>query len=420
MQSLLVLAVVSGFICFLFSLKKFHNASSDEFRNERKNLSNVKFNEDDQEYIECNHWPHLLILGTQKAGTTSLFRALMDHPNSCYAQKGENNPDTFQKEVHFFDKPKRYNQKAEFYCSRFETCERKGLDAVTDQKLIDEEMLHIDSTPGYFDFEVAHRMEKTFPPSARKNMKLIVVLREPVGRLLSWYNHMRFVLHDKREDRFNTYYTILRTLFKNINPDDGVTFNSGLRLRTTSIPQGNHLDEFLSFEEFTLTDEVSLRRGKYIDILREYLNVFDLENILVLNFDNMLKFPRKTLAVVSEFVGVDYVWNSTYTFEKANEHVFDDKMTLEKIDSKFLKELVDFYHPYNKELYSFLRKNRDKFWHGQPSFGSFRKIVVNEKEPQSVNEKDLLFLQQKKPQSMNGKKPQSVHEEDHPLVSFAV
>jgi len=366
---------VLGFICFFFGLKKVHNHDGNEVHRQLNMINQYDFNENGQKHVKCNHWPHLLILGTQKAGTTSLFRALTDHPNSCYAKKDKLESRGFQKEVHFFDRPRRYNAGARHYCSRFETCERKHLDAVTDHKLIDKEMLHIDSTPGYFDFDVAHRMEKTFPPSAMKNMKLIVVLREPVGRMLSWYNHMRNALLLKKE---KVYDDILRNKFKEYKHENGVTFNSGLRLRNTSIPQGNHLEEFLSFEEYALTDEVSLRRGKYIDILREYLNVFDMKNILVLNFDNMLKFQRQTMAVVSEFLGIDNVWKSPYTFEKANEQVFDDKTTLEEIDSEFLKELVDFYQPYNKELFTFLRRNKHKFWRGHPSFGSFREIIVNE------------------------------------------
>jgi len=240
-------------------------------------------------------------------------------------------------------------------------------------------------------------------------MKFIAILREPVGRMVSWYNHLRSITP---EDEYRNCYKYCARLFRETFKDNPPS-NSGIRPgENISIAQGDDLEKFLSFEEFALTEEVTIRKGKYINILEQYFDVFGAENVLVLNFDYLMKFQRKTMTLISEFIGIDDAWDSNFTFPHFNEFEFDGKLTLEDIDNKFLQELVDFYQPYNKELYTFLRKNKDKFWHGQPSFGTFGEITVNEKGPQSVNENELLFLQRKKPQSVN--------EEDHPLVNFAL
>ena len=48
------------------------------------------------EYFDCPHWPRLLILGTQKAATTSLFDALTKS-NICEAHYDDDKPSYFRK-----------------------------------------------------------------------------------------------------------------------------------------------------------------------------------------------------------------------------------------------------------------------------------------------------------------------------------
>ena len=123
------------------------------------------------EYFDCPHWPRLLILGTQKAATTSLFDALTKS-NICEAHYDDDEPSYFGKEVHFFDEPERFEKGPSFYCSRFSMC-RSRWNNITQ---ID---LHIptDATPNYLNFGIASQMKETFPPSAIEKIKIIVVLR---------------------------------------------------------------------------------------------------------------------------------------------------------------------------------------------------------------------------------------------------
>jgi len=320
--------------------------------------------ENDHEYLECPHWPQLFILGTQKGGTSSLFEALMRHPKSCLANICDNEPQHLSKEVHFFDMKTRYKEGPKFYCSRFSTCNKSKKNRGT--KVTNETMLHIDGTPGSLNFRIAQLMANTFSPSSRKNMKFIAVLREPAGRLLSWYNHLTLLSYNN----FKGSHIIQHNILDRKTYERKTGYNSGLR-KSVSIDQDDTLEKFLSFEEFALTDLESVRKGKYINILKEYFDVFGMENFLILNHDYVFQHQSETMRLISEFLDIDNVWGSNFEFRHINENQFDRKLSIEQVDSQLLKELHSFYQPFNEALYSFLQENKEKFWYGQPEFGRF-------------------------------------------------
>merc|ERR1712060_395050 len=135
-------------------------------------------------------------------------------------------PSYFGKEVHFFDKF--FDKGPKFYCSKFSSCGKK---------------ISMDVTPNYLDFGIAQRMGETFSPSARQEIKLIAILRDPVERMLSWYNHVRAEVALKGEKACQeTPYCrkYLRLSYKHKSP------NSGIRSADVSIPQGDDLENFIS------------------------------------------------------------------------------------------------------------------------------------------------------------------------------
>ena len=52
--------------------------------------------------------PNLLLIGAQKAGTTSLAQWMFDSGDVCSAKVFPNEPDFYNKETHFFNEQKRY------------------------------------------------------------------------------------------------------------------------------------------------------------------------------------------------------------------------------------------------------------------------------------------------------------------------
>jgi len=109
--------------------------------------------------------PDFLILGTQKGGTTSLYRLLIQHPDILPA---------YSKELRFFSDENLFNQGINYYKSYFPF---KGENKITGE-----------STPIYLlSIEVPSRVKRSYP-----DMKFIVLLRDPVERVYSQYRmHQR-------------------------------------------------------------------------------------------------------------------------------------------------------------------------------------------------------------------------------------
>ncbi len=106
--------------------------------------------------------PRLLILGTQKAGTTTLYEQLIAHPQIV--------PNRSWKEVRFFEMPERYREGFGWYLgnfpSRFEARGRMTLDA----------------SPGYLFF---HDIPFLIRKDLGDDIKMIAILRNPAERAYS-------------------------------------------------------------------------------------------------------------------------------------------------------------------------------------------------------------------------------------------
>lgn len=139
---------------------------------------------------ECSHsqegcWPLLYLIGAQKAATTSLFDLLRSRGVACGAKHSSH---TFKpsgrffsrKEVHLFDanrtefsrvlkNPQQYTrlyQRPDCTAGHF-----------------------IDATPCLHTWEAPRRMLQLVPKRWMRESRFLAILREPVARDLSWYNH---------------------------------------------------------------------------------------------------------------------------------------------------------------------------------------------------------------------------------------
>ena len=110
--------------------------------------------------------PEFIIVGAQKAGTTSLYAALAAHPMVRAASK---------KEVHFFDY--NYHRGLGWYLRHFPAPGRRRAGAITGE-----------ASPYYLAHPHAARRIHATVPGAR----LIAILRDPVDRAISHYFSHRF------------------------------------------------------------------------------------------------------------------------------------------------------------------------------------------------------------------------------------
>jgi hypothetical protein len=215
------------------------------------------------------HLPGFLIAGAQKAGTTFLWSILRQHPEVFLPS---------QKEINFFESSSDNYEKGAGWYRRFFL-------------LVDKEKAVGEASPRYmFYSHVAERIYKF-----NKNMKLILVLRNPVTRAESHYLH-------------NVKHGI-----------ESLGFSDALISEEKRIKEST-----FNYRAFGY-----VARGMYSRQIKEYLKFFDKESILILVFEDLIADPEKNMRRVHEFLGVP---EHKYTFSngKKNERSYVRSLTLNK------------------------------------------------------------------------------------------
>jgi hypothetical protein len=191
---------------------------------------------------EAGPLPNFLIIGAMKAGTTSLAAWLSAHPDVFIAP---------EKETRFFNQPSRYAAGEQWYRRQF--AGRRDEHAVGD------------ATPMMSNSIAVGRMAKHVPSA-----KLIALLRHPVDRAYSHYQHVRAMGLEPRD--FATAIAAERT-----NPGSAMG----------KVPKDY------------------LNKGHYLRQLEDVSAHFPRERLHVVLFDDLKSHPQGTFAGVLRFLGVD-------------------------------------------------------------------------------------------------------------------
>lgn len=117
-----------------------------------------------------------LIIGAGRSGTTSLCEHLAAHPDVCFSMV---------KEVHYFSIKELYRKGEKYYHSFFRKCEEASVIASADTYLL-------------MDYDAISRIYAYNP-----EMKIIVMLRNPVTRAYSSYNYSVNYGH---HDAYSTFF----------------------------------------------------------------------------------------------------------------------------------------------------------------------------------------------------------------------
>lgn len=197
--------------------------------------------------IRCERKVDFLICGTQRGGTTALFHSLRDHREICWARR---------KEVHFFDSEKTFHNKEPQY-SRYHSF----FNPQPSHKRLGE------ATPIYMYWYDAPKRIWQYNP----NMKLIVILRNPIDRAYSHWNLMR-------------------------HRDPDVTFldaiqNERERCRS-ALPLQHRLFSFVD-------------RGFYVEQLRRMWTYFEKKQMLIVRNEDLRSRPEEVLGEICGFLGID-------------------------------------------------------------------------------------------------------------------
>jgi hypothetical protein len=248
--------------------------------------------------------PHFLIIGAQKAGTTSLYYYLRQHPSVIPA---------IRKEIHFFD---RYYRQGEAWYRAMFPLESKCRSSVDDGS---GKAITGEATPCYLLHPLApQRVHKANPDA-----KLIILLRDPIERAFSQYHHEVRKGHESR------------------------TFGQALAAEEETIQRElekiEH-DEF--FDSFALSHSSYLTRSRYAELIKKWFRYFDRDRVLILESKELSKNTKETLEKVCDFLDLSY-----FSPKKQRRR---NVGTYEPMDDSMKKQLIDYFEPHNKELVKLL------------------------------------------------------------------
>ena len=208
--------------------------------------------------------PDFVIVGAQKAGTTSLYAYLRLHPDVLPAAA---------KEVHFFDTCE-WDAGPEAYRAHFPLAVHRSLA----RRFRSPRVITGEATPYYLYHPLAaERLAATAPQA-----KIIILLRDPVERALSHYGH---------EVRAGRETEPLR---KALQSEDDRLRGHEAALRAGA-PPCQHLDH----RNFSYR-----ARSRYSGQVARYLELFPAGNVLVLQSEKLFSDDPRTKARLAEFLGI--------------------------------------------------------------------------------------------------------------------
>jgi len=207
--------------------------------------------------------PDFLIVGAQRCGTTSMFKALSQHPAVL--------PAVWHKGVHFFDK--HYDQGFDWYRGHFplqvharKVLRQTGVPAQTGE-----------SSPYY----MFHPLAPTRIAHALPDVRLIALVRDPVERTFSAYTHERARGYESE--------SFERALELEAERLDGEV------ARMVADP---------SYDSFHLQHNAYVTRGQYVEQLERLAAEVGRDRVHVVDSHDFFADPQPTFARVLEFLGL--------------------------------------------------------------------------------------------------------------------
>lgn len=307
--AVVIIFVVAIALCIVHDVTGQQQHVTRTTENNHRQLKHDRHDDKDQAHANTNSSrllpdfspPDFFILGATKCGTTSLHELLLTHPEMC---------DAGAKELHYFDRPAEYAQGSAYYMRHFhhtDGCRRKG-----------EKGHYIDGTPNYLDhLEAPARMAETFSPAELRRKKFIVVLRDPVYRSYSWYNHQvkHCVAH---MNRFMSTATNSRVMAKggekgtkgrgewDIAALCGDVHCDALQCNTKAkhATVGHEVDSLATFAEYYAAGELDVSLGYFALQLQQWLKYVSRSQMFILNLSTLLGNTTSTLAAMTQFLGL--------------------------------------------------------------------------------------------------------------------
>jgi len=253
--------------------------------------------------------PDFMIIGTQRGGTTSLYRYLCTHPAIATAHR---------KEVHYFDHS--YAAGLAHYRAFFPLAAQRAWT----QQVLRRPYLTGEASPYYLYHPLVPGRVHQLTPEAR----FIALLRNPVDRALSHYQ------------------MICRRGWEELSFEDALDREEErLYQDTAGVPEAERYSDarhrFYSYAA----------RGRYAEQLERWLAVFPRKQLLVMSSEQFYANPPAAVNRVLEFLGLP---TAPTTCEKQY-----NKAEYSKMPPETRRRLTEYFAPHNERLFSLLGERFD-------------------------------------------------------------
>lgn len=225
--------------------------------------------------------PNLIVAGSYRAGTTSLFTYLSRHPQVCGSSV---------KETAFFIRD--YSGDRE--------CDEAALGAYFGRCAPDAR-IRVEGSAGYLQEAalVAPRIK-----SLLDNPKIVFMLRCPADRLYSYFNYLVGQLRLPATLSFEDYVAAA------LDYDSGGTVPGGAPYSESQLE--------------------ALVHGKYSSYLEVFYSTFGSGSVKSVLFENLNRDPRSFMLDMAAFLGIGLDFYATYSFGKVNASFLSRYATLHR------------------------------------------------------------------------------------------
>jgi hypothetical protein len=243
--------------------------------------------------------PAFIIIGAQKAGTSSLFAMLSQHPQIVAPAR---------KELHFFDDGEmKYGDFSAYH------------DLFPLPYALNSGKITFEATPSYlYHPQCAQRICEYSP-----EMRIIAILRDPVSRAYSGWN-------------------MYRSLAGSTDPDQKIT----AEYRSFEDAVADEI-KVIEQTEWSNNPRAYVKRGLYAEQLQRYFNFFPRESCLILDHYDLQFNPEACLREICLFLRI----NERFHFTVERRHLSSYASSLPQ---KAADSLRSFYAPHNNDLFALL------------------------------------------------------------------
>ena len=282
--------------------------------------------------------PDFFLLGVQKSSTTFISKVLARHPSLCFGRL---------KEPHFFDSVEslkdetdtRFNELLRRYNGNFRKCHTEKVTKLT-----------FDATP--LNWLMWHQISSMYSKAELSKKKFVVILRHPVDREFSWYNHqLRSCLYQMRKRpviRLEDRYAIHSALSKHKLCEKVLTSEDKFQ-----VYNGTETDEHLigltnlkSFRQYALPADRLRGDSLYVHLLQEWLQIIKRSQLLILNFRFTITNRTEVLDSIASFLDLKESWSTNYKLPS----VFSSHTKGSNLDCHTSQKLNEFFERKNKNL----------------------------------------------------------------------